>query len=117
MVGADGTVGTLSGATMAATITHGWVEPIKGKRTRLRAAWLISDAVDGVTASVDARQRLGDTVNARSNGAMQPSGRIPLRISGRVMQPSFTIAAGTVWTHAEGFDAGIHAGIHVGIGV
>lgn len=101
--GPDGTIGALSGPNLKAALEFGWAEFNPGQVTRMRGVWSGGDATSGVTITVDARQRIGDGEEVRSHGAMQASGRIPLRARGRFMRLKKETAAGTDWT----FDPGV----------
>lgn len=53
--------------------------------------------------SIEGRQRMGDLPAAATSGAMQASGRIPMRVSGKYFVPEFTVAAGTDWGLFTGY--------------
>ena len=97
-------VGALSGPNLEAIMTFGWQAPADPNLTRVHAAWPISDAINGITVSIDARQRMGDSVLVTSTGSMQASGRVPLRCRGKQLAMTMKIAAGTYWSHAEAID-------------
>jgi hypothetical protein len=98
----NGQVGVLTGSNLAFTVEQGFIMP-SGNRARVRALWPEIDATCGVTARCDGYERMGDTPDSVSNGTMQASGRIPLRVSGRYLRPRFEGAAGTVWTLFTGY--------------
>lgn len=102
-------LGALAGANLAATLTLGWQSPADPNIARVQAAWPIGDATTGVTVSIDARQRVGDTASVTSAGAIQPSGRVPLRCRGKQLAITQTIAAGTLWSHTEALDLEFNA--------
>ena len=103
-IGSDQSAGALTGPSLDATLITGWQEPFAGKRTRYRAVWPISDATDGVTVTVDARQRMGDDPLPFASGNMQGSGRVPLRASGRYATITVQHVAGSVWTYTQGVE-------------
>ncbi len=109
-VGSEQTVGALAGTNMAATLRHGWFAPFKIDVARVRAIWPLSDATDGVTVKVDARQRMGDDTDEGEATAMQPSGRCPVRKRGRFLQVEVGHAAGSEWTYSQGFELEAEAG-------
>lgn len=97
-------LGALSGDNLDATLTLGWQSPSDPGISRVRAAWPIGDAIAGVSVTIDARQRMGDTAVVTAAGSMQSSGRVPLRCRGKQLAISQRIAAGTYWSHAEAVD-------------
>lgn len=101
---AGGQVGTLAGPNMAARLTLGHFMPAGANLWRLRALWPDIDATTGVTAKVCAKQRFGDAHTQETSGAMQRSGRIPVRATGRVMEVEFNIAAETDWSFISALD-------------
>lgn len=94
-------VGLFSGTPLAARLKQGHAGG--GNRLRLRAVWPEIDATSGVSVSVEARQRMGDSVDSITSGEMQSSGRVPLRASGKYFTPTFTVAAGTDWALFTGY--------------
>jgi hypothetical protein len=103
-------LGTLSGSTMAGTITTGDVELVPGRDARLSMARLLSDATSGVTISIGSRARLGDALAENDYSGLTSSGDVPVRESGRYMRFTQTIAAGTDWTYSQGLDLVPHRG-------
>lgn len=95
-------LGLFAGEPLQAYIKQGQASA-GDKRLRLRAIWPEIDATSGVTCTVEARQRMGDTVDATVSGTMQYSGRVPLRAAGKYFTPGFTIAAGTNWDLFTGY--------------
>lgn len=103
-VGTDQTVGALSGPSLQTTLSYGWQELMRGKRARIRGVWPVGDAVEGVTVTVNARQRMGDPELPVAAGNMQGSGRVPLRASGRYCQITVRHAAGSDWSYTQGVE-------------
>jgi hypothetical protein len=97
-------VGTLSGATLPAALQMGFEELNKGRRSRVRAVVPITDAVSGMTLSIDARARMGDAGNVVSVSTLRASGAMPIRVSGQFMKPRLEYAAGAAWTYAQGLE-------------
>lgn len=98
----DGEIGTLTGDKLVADIETGEAAPFDGKVTRLRAIWPETDAVAGVTVSVNQAQRRGDTGQVRSASNMQASGRMPLQANGKYMTVRVEIDDQD-WSYIEGF--------------
>lgn len=97
----DSKIGLLSGSPLEARLKQGQYGGTF--RQRLRAVWPEIDATSGVMVGVEARQRMGDAVDAITSGSMQSSGRVPLRAAGRYFTPTFTVAAGTDWGIFTGY--------------
>lgn len=94
----------LTGANMAARIQVGFVDLGAGSVSRIRGAWPVTDATEGVTVTIDARERLGDGEAVTVSGDMQRSGRVPVRARGRYVSLGQTIAAGVKWSYAQGIE-------------
>ncbi len=109
-VGPDNSIGALSGPKLAATLAMGQVEIAGERLSIIRGAWPISDATDGTTITVTARQRMGDDGVTTSSGSMQPSGRAPLRCKGRYIQLVHKVAEGTDWTFVQGVELELEPG-------
>jgi hypothetical protein len=98
----DGTVCAFSGPNVEATFT--WCNKDFGQRARVHMTRPITDAVDGMTLTINARARLGDSEGKVSQGELRPSGHMPIRCNGRFLTPEITIAAGTQWTYFQALD-------------
>ena len=96
-----GTVGTLSGATLAAAFQLGHTQ-FKDGRARIISARPITDATAGLTLKLDMRARMGDPANVKTTTALRASGSMPIRAAGQFIKPRLEIAAGTEWTYAQG---------------
>ena len=105
-----GQIGTFTGPTLKTTFEDSFHQLTGTRRTRLISFRPITDAVSGMTLSVDARERLGDAANVRQVTELRPSGIMPIRHSGRYVKPTLTLAAGTVWTNIEAMDVECEAG-------
>lgn len=97
-------VGSLTGATLQADFEMSLTEIIPGRRSLVRGVTPSTDAVDGVTLSLAARQRIGVTPVTATASNILSNGNMPIRTAGRHIQPSLTIAAGTDWTFAQGIE-------------
>lgn len=103
-------VGALSGPNLQADITTGWLAPSDPNVSRVRAAWPISDATDGVTVAIDCRQQMGGPLDLRSQSDMQASGRVPIRARGKFLALTVSHAAGSQWSYSQGVDLDLTAG-------
>lgn len=106
----DGEIGTLSGATLEASFELGFMEPVQGRRSRLRGVRPITDCIEGQTMSVRVSDRQGDEGVVKQGGALRPSGRFPFRATGRYHRVSWDITAGSVWSYVQGFEVEFEAG-------
>ena len=101
----DDTLGSFgSTTTLEAILQFPSLEIIKGRDVRIRAARIDTDAADGVTLRIDARRSLGGAETAYQGTSVRTNGDMPIRASGRYIQPKATIASGTTWTYAQGID-------------
>jgi hypothetical protein len=105
-----GAVGTFFGATLASTLTHGLLEMVPARVARLASVRPLSDATDGVTISVNARARAGDEGTTTTATDLRDSGIVPIRCSGRYLQPSLQVAAGTSWSYVNALEFEYEAG-------
>lgn len=110
VVNTSGVIGTLSGSNLAATITTPFNELIPGQRVRPYQLRPVTDATSGVTVTVDARMRLGDSANTTVASTMQTNGDMPLRCNGRYLTFQTVIAAATTWTHLQGLEVEFGSG-------
>lgn len=105
----DGTVGTLVGQNMTATLVGGRFMPNDSRVTRLRAVWPETDAIEGVTIKATVAQRRGDAGQVKTGSNLQSSGRIPLQARGKYM--SFeTVIANDRWTYIDALNLEHSAG-------
>jgi hypothetical protein len=104
LANAQGAIGALSGSNMAASLTTAYVEYADGRGTRLRAIRPITDAADGITITMDCRQRLGDITGLTSRSTLMASGDVPVRASGRYIALTMAMDAGAVWQSVQGVE-------------
>lgn len=97
-------MGTLTGANMAASWAFGDLELNEGRDTRLNRARPITDAVAGLTLTLGARPRLGDSASSTAYTTLTSGGDMPIRERGRYLRPTLAIAAATTWTFAQGLN-------------
>lgn len=100
----DDTIGALTGENIAAWFETPFVEMVDRRRTRLRAVVPIGDAVDGLSVTLDCRQRLGDRPVPQVRGTLQRSGMMPVRANGIYVKSRLDLAAGAEWTYAQGLE-------------
>jgi len=95
------TLGTFSGTPMAATFRGNDLELIPGRQANVSFVRPDIDCT-ALTVTLKTKQRLADAYGSSSSTDMRDSGDVPVRSSGRYIQPTFSIAAGTSWTFAKG---------------
>lgn len=110
VVNGENEIGTLAGNNMAARLRLGFRELVPGRVARLRWLRPITDAISGIRVRMDCKARLGDTEMLSTFGALTTSGDMPVRASGRHIGFTFDIAADTVWSYVQGFEATFEAG-------
>lgn len=103
-VSSDRKIGTLAGDNLAARFDMGFTQFSPGRRARVRGLRLVSDIIDGVTATLDARARLGDVVANTSTTTLRASGLLPVRAAGRFISTSLVFEAGAVWDFVQGIE-------------
>jgi hypothetical protein len=91
-----------SGSNLEATFKFCKLEPVKGKTSHIHNSRPDTDAVSGVTVSIETSFRLGDAPTSVVSADLRDSGDVPIRATGQYVQPQVTLAAGTTWTHAQG---------------
>lgn len=103
----SGCIGTMEGPPLAARIWLGFKRLSSSLVQRLNGLFLEGD-MTAATVVLDHRQRLGDPENLTTAQPMRPSGRIPVRASGKYIATRVSIAAGHAWTYfqAIGFKGG-----------
>ncbi len=90
------------GATLAATLETGEIEPVPGRRSTVT---MVRPIVDGTsTARVTSRARAADSGTSTSYASLQTNGDIPVRSSGRYHKVGVVIAAAASWNDAQGVD-------------
>ena len=95
-------VGTLTGENLAATLEQPHIELIEGRTSRVTRIRPITDATDGLSVGVIAKQRLGDSRATETFGDLEASGDIGIRTAGRTHKFTTTIAAGAIWSYIQG---------------
>jgi hypothetical protein len=80
-----------------------------GRTSHVRNSRIIGDMASA-QVSIDCRMRMGDApLNVVSND-FRDNGEVPIRASGRYVQPEIIQAAGAVWTSIQGLDLEAAAG-------
>lgn len=100
----DGTFQALTGSNLGATFKFSPQEPFAGARTRFSKARPVTDAVSGITLTMDYAQRLGNSVETRIYTTLRDSGDMPIHLTGRYITATLDIAADTTWTFASALE-------------
>jgi hypothetical protein len=103
-------VGTLSGATLKATLQMGFNEFSPGKRFRLFNVAPVTDCTVGLTLTADGRARMGDVPNVVTATELRASGVMPIRASGQYIKLGLEVAAGSLWSYIQGLEVEGEAG-------
>ena len=90
-------------APMAATLQVSPFEPIPKRRAFVQGFRLYSDTATA-TGRVGGAERAAGTITWNASQSLTDQGRIPARISTRVLAVEVSIPAGTDWGHAAGID-------------
>lgn len=101
----DLTLGSFgSSTTMRAEIATAYLEPIKGRDTRIRSVRVDSDVTTNMVVSLNCRNRMGDSDTQAISGVVRNNGDAPVRARGRYVQPTLVFAEGASWTFVNGFE-------------
>ena len=94
-----------TGSNLEAIFRLPRIEMYPGQEAHVRTFRIIGDPI-AATVSIDARRRLADSpVNVVSSD-LRANGDVPIRSSGRYVQPQITLANGAVWDFIQGLLAG-----------
>jgi hypothetical protein len=102
-------VGTLAGANMEAALTVKNIEPTPGKRSRVRAVRMITDALTTHVALLPRLNR-GDAESVVWSGTARGNGKKNVRANGRYIDVVVGIAAGETWSDVQGCEIEFEAG-------
>ena len=91
-----------SGTNNECEVETSELEPFPGLRANITGIRPIVDAA--ATVTVKTRERLADTETESSSSSMVASGMNPVRKSGRYIRANIKVAAGSVFSHAQGID-------------
>lgn len=100
---------TLSGPALEATFGLNFAEYAQGQVSRFRSVRPITDAIAGLSVTLDCRQRLGDAENARNFSTLRTSGIMPVRHRGKYAKVTIKIASGSSWTYTKGIELEMEA--------
>lgn len=110
-VKSDKIIYSFGGATtLEATLQFAKTEPTPGRNSRIRRARLNSDATSGVTLTLDYSTRLGDAQSTVSGTTLTTRGYMPIRATGRYVQPTVVFTTSATWTYAQGLALDMAAG-------
>lgn len=105
IVAYGGTLGSFGASTtLEALISPAIMEPAKGRDIRIRSVRLDTDAVSGVRIEIEARKRLGDAATVYQSNSIRGNGDMPIRASGRYVQPRLIFQEDATWSYLNGFD-------------
>lgn len=104
IVNENATVGALSGANQAASFQTAFVEMVSGRQSRMRWSRPLTDALDGLTVTLDCRQRLGDASSLTSYSTINTAGDMAVRAAGRYVATDLSFAAGADWSYCQGIE-------------
>jgi hypothetical protein len=99
---ATNTLGALTGSPAAAKLATPMMEPEPGLCLRLSRVRPLTDAVAGMTLTLDARARLGDAANLSSHSELTVEGDMPVLKRGRYVSAQLEYAAGAAWSFVKG---------------
>jgi hypothetical protein len=97
-------IGTFTGSNRQAIIETGEFEAAAGRRALVTEVWPVGDFEQGaVSVSIGHRHALpGASIQYSQSTGMNRAGYCPQRVDGRFLRARAQIAAGSIWTRAEG---------------
>ena len=93
-----------SETTLRAELTTAYMEPIKGRDTRISSVRVDSDVTTNMVVSLNCRDRMGDSDTTAISGAVRTNGDAPVRARGRYVQPSLVFAEGADSSFENGLE-------------
>lgn len=99
-----GKLGTFTADTIKASFQYGFNEFSPGRVSRVRNVRPITDAIAGNSVSIAVNSRMGDVPMVKNAGVLRDSGAMPVRASGRYHKLRWEIAAGSLWSYAQGLE-------------
>lgn len=105
-------IGQFTGANREAIVETGTFEPDPGRKVYVSKLPPVIDAPpETMTGTVYARlSRLDQEAVAEDSSIVNEEGHAEVRVEGRYLSARFTVAAGAVWTEANGVLNDVHAG-------
>jgi hypothetical protein len=85
------------------------MEPNSGRTSHVRNSRIIGN-MTSAQMSIDARMRMGDSPTNTVSNDFRGNGEVPIRASGRYIQPEVILASGTVWSSVQGLELEAAAG-------
>lgn len=98
----DGRFGLLAGSNIAATFEPARMQLADGRVARIRFFRPTTDAISGLTLTLDSRQRLGDPASVETFTQIHASGDMPVRAAATALKATLGIAAATTWDFVQG---------------
>lgn len=92
-----------TGATLAATVVTGDIQPNPGRNWLVKGARVLVDGGDARLA-VAKRARLRDAVSYGGASDMNINGYCPLRSDGRYQRLRLSLSSSTSWSHVQGIE-------------
>ena len=98
----DGRFGLLAGSNIAATFEPARMQLADGRVARIRFFRPTTDAISGLTLTLDSRQRLGDPASVETFTQLHASGDMPVRAAATALKATLGVAAATDWSFVQG---------------
>jgi hypothetical protein len=106
----DGKLYSFGAATnLEASFRFPQLEPNSGRVTHVRNSRIIGNCT-AAQVSIDCRARMGDSALNVISTDFRGNGEVPIRASGRFVQPEIVLAAGSDWSSVQGFELEATAG-------
>jgi len=79
------------------------LEMFPGRTAHVRGSRIIGNATSAIV-SIDARENMGASPTNTVSMDFRDNGEVPIRASGRYIQPEVTLASGATWSSIQGLD-------------
>jgi len=79
------------------------LEMYPGRTSHVRGSRIIG-TMEAAQVSIDARAKMGDSAINTVSTDFRDNGEVPIRASGRYIQPEFVLATGSTWSSVQGFE-------------
>lgn len=98
-----------SSSNLEASFRLPQLEPNPGRVSHVRNSRIIGNFTS-TQVSIDCRARMGDSATNVVSSDLRTNGEVPIRASGRYVQPEITLAAASEWSSVQGLELEATAG-------
>ena len=92
-----------AGSSLEAQFRLPQLEMFPGRTSHVRGSRILGTMTEA-QVSLDCRAKMGDSATNVVSTDFRDNGEVPIRGSGRYIQPEFTLAAGSTWSSVQAFE-------------